>query len=145
MFRTVGDEVQFVERVRESAVVDLPNVTGRDVVWRDSLGRLLTLLSWIEAVDEGGLGTANMLTGVDDSWDPARLDVSTAGVSEGGQTRSDLSASEESKRGGGGFIEMAIMVNRASVQRKESTWNSLVQAPEDRSKTAEGRSSGKSE
>ena len=118
VFRTVGDEVQFVERVRESAVVDLPNVTGRDVVWRDSLGRLLTLLSWTETDEAGGLGTANMLTGVEGSWAPVRLDESSTGVSGAGQTRSDLSASEECKRGGGGFIEMAIMVNGASVQRK---------------------------
>jgi hypothetical protein len=100
VLRTVGEEVQFVERERESPVVDLPNVTGRDVVWRDSFGRLLTLLSRIETVDEvGGLGTVNMLTDAEDCWGPARPETSATDVSDGGETRSDLSESEGCKCG----------------------------------------------
>jgi hypothetical protein len=119
VFRTVGDEARFAERLRESAVVDLPKVIGRDVVWRDSFGRLLILPSWTDTVDEADeLGTVNMLIGVDDSCGPPLgPDASATGVSTRGGTRCDLSGSEGCRSGGGGgggggrFIEMAIMVN----------------------------------
>jgi hypothetical protein len=38
VLRTVGEAVGML-RERERAVVDLPKVMGRAVVWRDSLGR----------------------------------------------------------------------------------------------------------
>lgn len=41
VFFTVGEEGQLFERDKERAVVDFPNETGREVVCRDSLGRLL--------------------------------------------------------------------------------------------------------
>lgn len=119
MFRTVGDEVQFVDSVRESPVVDLPNVTGRDVVWRDSFGRLLTLPSWIETVGEAkGLGTVIMLPGAEDSWGPVRPDAKATAASDREATRADLSESEVRRLG---VIEIAIMVNRTEGPAEEFT------------------------
>jgi len=40
VFRTVGEAVGSAEAVSAKAVEDLPNVMGREEVWRESLGRL---------------------------------------------------------------------------------------------------------